>query len=131
VQGVAHTHTLPLSCASSLSIPSLISLSPRQQVTVKWGKQSHEVEVDPAETPAVFKGQLFCLTGVPPERQKIMVRETVFFFFVSFRARSLRGAPASPLTSLFITTPPHRSRAACSKTTLTGAPSASRTALAS
>jgi len=41
------------------------------QVKVKWGKQMHTVDVNTAEPPLVFKSQLFTLTGVPPDRQKI------------------------------------------------------------
>lgn len=41
-------------------------------VTVKWGKESYEVDVDPSLPGVVFKTQLFTLTGVPPERQKVM-----------------------------------------------------------
>ena len=42
-------------------------------VNVKWGKQKFEgVEVDVGEPVAVFKAQLFALTNVPPERQKVM-----------------------------------------------------------
>lgn len=39
---------------------------------VKWGKEKFAVEVDLEQPPAVLKTQLFSLTGVPPERQKIM-----------------------------------------------------------
>ena len=41
-------------------------------VTVKWGKESYEVDVDTSLPGVVFKTQLFTLSGVPPERQKIM-----------------------------------------------------------
>ena len=44
------------------------------QLSVKWGKESHSVEVDPEMPGLVFKNQLYSLTGVPPERQKIMVK---------------------------------------------------------
>ena len=44
------------------------------KVAVKWTKQTYNVDVDPAEPGLVFKHQLFSLTGVPPERQKIMVK---------------------------------------------------------
>ncbi|CAI8044987.1 Ubiquitin carboxyl-terminal hydrolase 14 [Geodia barretti] len=44
------------------------------KVNVKWGKKKYEkIEVDLAEPPAVFKSQLFSLTGVPPERQRLMI----------------------------------------------------------
>ena len=42
-------------------------------VKVKWGKEKYDVELSTEETPEVFKGQLFALTGVPPERQKVML----------------------------------------------------------
>jgi len=41
-------------------------------VTVKWGKESTQVEVDTSEPGLVFKSQLYALFGVPVERQKIM-----------------------------------------------------------
>ena len=43
-------------------------------VSVKWGKESHDVDVDTTMPGLVFKNQLYSLTGVPPERQKIMVK---------------------------------------------------------
>ena len=44
------------------------------QVSVKWGKEAHNVDVDTSLPGLVFKNQLYSLTGVPPERQKIMVK---------------------------------------------------------
>jgi len=42
-------------------------------VNVKWGKQKFEnVELDTGAPVELFKAQLFALTQVPPERQKIM-----------------------------------------------------------
>ncbi|WRX26293.1 Ubiquitin-like domain - like 10 [Theobroma cacao] len=44
-------------------------------VSVKWQKEVFKaVEIDTSQPPYVFKCQLFDLTGVPPERQKIMVK---------------------------------------------------------
>lgn len=43
-------------------------------LTVKWGKESYDVEADTTQPPAVFKFQLYSLTGVPPDRQKIMIK---------------------------------------------------------
>ena len=46
-------------------------------VNVKWGKEKFEnVEIDTSEPPEVFKAQLFALSGVPPDRQKIMAKGT-------------------------------------------------------
>merc|ERR1719399_1390403 len=42
------------------------------QVVVKWGKNQYDVEIDTAAPVELFKAQLFALTQVPPERQKIM-----------------------------------------------------------
>ena len=42
---------------------------------VKWGKENYpNVELDTDELPILFKAQLFALTGVQPERQKVMVK---------------------------------------------------------
>ncbi|KAF8388854.1 hypothetical protein HHK36_025534 [Tetracentron sinense] len=44
-------------------------------VSVKWQKEMFpSVEIDTSQPPLVFKCQLYDLTGVPPERQKIMVK---------------------------------------------------------
>eukprot|EP01135_Chromosphaera_perkinsii_P010057 Nk52_evm1s2002 gene=Nk52_evmTU1s2002 len=48
---------------------------PVLKVKVKWGKQKFdEVELNTGEPPIVFKSQLFTLTGVEPERQKVMTK---------------------------------------------------------
>nr|CAD7586043.1 unnamed protein product [Timema genevievae] len=47
------------------------------KVKVKWGKESYpDVEVNTDEDPLLFKAQLFALTGVQPERQKVMLKGT-------------------------------------------------------
>ncbi|KJH44118.1 ubiquitin family protein [Dictyocaulus viviparus] len=43
-------------------------------VNVKWGKEKYNVLLDLDESPLVFKSQLFALTGVPPDRQKVMIK---------------------------------------------------------
>uniref|UniRef100_A0A0D6QSB9 ubiquitinyl hydrolase 1 n=1 Tax=Araucaria cunninghamii TaxID=56994 RepID=A0A0D6QSB9_ARACU len=44
-------------------------------VSVKWQKEVFPaVEIDTSQLPLAFKCQLYGLTGVPPERQKIMVK---------------------------------------------------------
>ncbi|ORX57464.1 cysteine proteinase [Hesseltinella vesiculosa] len=44
-------------------------------VSVKWsGKKFDAIELDTDESPELFKTQIFSQTGVPPERQKIMVK---------------------------------------------------------
>jgi ubiquitin carboxyl-terminal hydrolase 14 len=46
-------------------------------VKVKWGKENYpDVEVNMDESPLVFKAQLYALTGVLPERQKVMLKGT-------------------------------------------------------
>ncbi|KAF2074152.1 hypothetical protein CYY_004555 [Polysphondylium violaceum] len=42
------------------------------KVVVKWNKEKYEVDVDPTQNVECFKTQLFSLTCVPVERQKIM-----------------------------------------------------------
>ena len=43
-------------------------------VFVKHQGKRHEVELDPNSTGEIFKSQLYSLTGVEPERQKILVK---------------------------------------------------------
>lgn len=44
-------------------------------VKVKWGKETFsEVEANTDDDPLVFKAQLFALTGVHPDRQKIVIK---------------------------------------------------------
>ncbi|CAJ0580979.1 unnamed protein product, partial [Mesorhabditis spiculigera] len=43
-------------------------------VVVRWGREKFELEVHTSEPTELFKGQLFALTGVPIERQKIMIQ---------------------------------------------------------
>ena len=42
------------------------------KIGVKWGKESLEVEVDTSQSGLELKTQLFSLTGVPPDRIKLM-----------------------------------------------------------
>ncbi|KAJ8934150.1 hypothetical protein NQ314_013560 [Rhamnusium bicolor] len=48
---------------------------PQYKVKVKWGKECYpDIEVNTEEPPLLFKAQLFALTGVQPERQKVMIK---------------------------------------------------------
>jgi ubiquitin carboxyl-terminal hydrolase 14 len=42
------------------------------KVTVKWTKQSFDVEVDQSQSVETFQTQIYTLTNVPPDRQKIL-----------------------------------------------------------
>jgi ubiquitin carboxyl-terminal hydrolase 14 len=45
------------------------------KVNVKWGKEVfNDVEIDLEQPPLVFKSQLFALSGVPPDRQKVLIK---------------------------------------------------------
>jgi ubiquitin carboxyl-terminal hydrolase 14 len=45
------------------------------KVNVKWGKELYSnIEIDTAQPPLIFKSQIFTLTGVPPDRQKVMIK---------------------------------------------------------
>jgi len=51
---------------------------PTFKIKVKWGKEIfQDVEVDTDEEPMVFKAQLMALTGVQPERQKVMLKGAI------------------------------------------------------
>ncbi|MGH0141405.1 UNVERIFIED_CONTAM: hypothetical protein FKN15_039162 [Acipenser sinensis] len=57
-----------------IAYPTRITPGP-DPVNVKWGKEKFDaVELNTEEVPMVFKAQLFALTGVQPERQKVMVK---------------------------------------------------------
>ena len=44
-------------------------------MNVKWGKEKYsDIELDTSETPELFKAQVMALTGVEPDRQKIMLK---------------------------------------------------------
>lgn len=48
---------------------------PIYKVNIKWGKELyHDIECNLQEPPIIFKAQMFALTGVQPERQKIMFK---------------------------------------------------------
>eukprot|EP00882_Tetradesmus_deserticola_P029394 GHRQ01032928.1.p2 GENE.GHRQ01032928.1~~GHRQ01032928.1.p2 ORF type:complete len:103 (+),score=36.22 GHRQ01032928.1:751-1059(+) len=45
------------------------------KVNVKWGKEVFsDVDLDTTQPPMVFKSQLFTLSGVPPDRQKVLIK---------------------------------------------------------
>lgn len=51
---------------------------PFYKVKVKWGKENFQnIEVNTDETPILFKAQLYALTGVQPERQKVLFKGSV------------------------------------------------------
>ncbi|XP_048762249.1 ubiquitin carboxyl-terminal hydrolase 14-like [Ostrea edulis] len=51
---------------------------PVYKVNVKWGKEKFsDVECNTDEPPMVFKAQIFALSGVQPDRQKIMIKGAV------------------------------------------------------
>lgn len=68
-------------------------------MSVKWQKKVFpDMEVDTSQSPYVFKCQLYDLTGVPPERQKIMVKggllkvitmNRLFILLVLYNGKSL------------------------------------------
>ncbi len=61
-------------------------------VNVKWGKEKFpDVEVDTDESPELFKAQLFALSGVAPDRQKVMVKGAV----IKVRAQPITAAPSA------------------------------------
>ncbi|XP_034097704.1 ubiquitin carboxyl-terminal hydrolase 14 [Drosophila albomicans] len=48
---------------------------PSFKVKVKWGRELYpDIDVNTDEEPILFKAQLFALTGVQPERQKVMCK---------------------------------------------------------
>jgi ubiquitin carboxyl-terminal hydrolase 14 len=53
-------------------------------VNIKWGKEKFsDVECNTDDPPMVFKAQLFALSGVQPDRQKVMLKGAVVKVFVN------------------------------------------------
>lgn len=53
-------------------------------VNIKWGKEKfQDVELNTDEPTDVFKAQLFALSSVPPERQKVMLKGAVLKVIIS------------------------------------------------
>lgn len=50
------------------------------KLCVKWGTKKLEVDANTELEPLVFKSQLFEITGVLPERQRVLIK----VFFVIF-----------------------------------------------
>jgi ubiquitin carboxyl-terminal hydrolase 14 len=46
-------------------------------LNIKWGKDRYTLSIDPSSTGLDLKAQLYALTGVPPDRQKIMGVKTI------------------------------------------------------
>lgn len=46
-------------------------------VKIKWNKETYDLELDTNESPSVFKAQIFALTGVSTDRQKVMFKGSV------------------------------------------------------
>lgn len=45
------------------------------RVSIKWGKQVfNDVEVDLSQEIVLFKSQIYALTNVPVDKQKVMVK---------------------------------------------------------
>lgn len=58
-----------------LSLSLSLSVSLAYTVKVKWGRENYpNIDVNTDEEPLLFKAQLFALTGVQPERQKVMCK---------------------------------------------------------
>ena len=64
------------------------------EVTIKWGKEKFPaVTLDTSEPPEVLRGQIFALTNVPPERQKIMAKgATLKSSWEGFESKLKKGA---------------------------------------
>lgn len=59
-------------------------------VNVKWGKEKFsDVECNTDDPPMVFKAQLFALSGVQPDRQKVMLKGAVVKVFENEKCDNL------------------------------------------
>ncbi|UYV72716.1 USP14 [Cordylochernes scorpioides] len=68
-------------------------------VKVKWGReQFQDVELNLAESPLVFKAQLFALTGVHPDRQKVMLKGATLKNVTVLLMGSKEELPSAPVS---------------------------------
>lgn len=70
---------------------------------VKWGKEVYnDIEANTSEPPMLFKAQIFALTGVQPERQKVMMKGITLkdSEWDNFKLRDVSTLPA--LFSIFV-----------------------------
>ena len=44
------------------------------QIKLKWKKDKHDIDVDTTQSPLDFKVQVYSLTGLPPDQQKLIFR---------------------------------------------------------
>ncbi|KAI4386972.1 hypothetical protein MLD38_004843 [Melastoma candidum] len=69
------TNTQTHLAESLVQLPAPESVTNMLEVTVKWQKEVFpDVEIDTSRTPYLYKCKMYDLTGVPPERKKIMVK---------------------------------------------------------
>ena len=54
--------------------PSSLLISPNVPVVVKWSGKKFNIDLDTTEPGSTFKLQIFSLTGVPPDRQKVLIK---------------------------------------------------------
>ncbi|XP_072111817.1 ubiquitin carboxyl-terminal hydrolase 14 isoform X2 [Mobula birostris] len=67
-------------------------------VNVKWGKEKFDgLELNTDDPPVVFKAQLFALTGVQPERQKVMIKGGTLKGMTLLMMGSAEALPEEPL----------------------------------
>ncbi|CDJ41534.1 ubiquitin carboxyl-terminal hydrolase, putative [Eimeria tenella] len=63
------------------------------QAAVKWGAKSFNVQIDPNEPLEVFQAQLYTLTGVPVERQKLLCKGKTIKVDADLQALVSSGCP--------------------------------------
>ncbi len=57
-----------------IKVAVLLNFTPLTLVNVKWNTQRlNDIEVNTDSSPQEFKAMLFSLTGVPPDRQKVLM----------------------------------------------------------
>lgn len=57
-------------------------------VKVKHAGRVHDVQLDPDQSPAVFKDAVYQVTGVPPDRMKVMIKGGVLKVSLMGRLRA-------------------------------------------
>lgn len=75
LQGATRSILESICPSTHIYIRSASQIPGTMKVSVKWGKEVFsDIDVDVTQPPLVFKSQLFTLSGVPPDRQKVMIK---------------------------------------------------------
>jgi ubiquitin carboxyl-terminal hydrolase 14 len=63
------------------------------KISVKWGTKLLDVDANLEDPPFILKAQLFDLTEIPPERQKLLIKVCNYHRKNKSVSKKFRGRP--------------------------------------